>query len=263
MFGHRSETVTRNRALARYCFISGLPRSGMHVLVALLKQNPAFVARADSPAETVFRALSERFAAGQAASEGLTEPERLALLRGGVDAIYHDRPLGSTVADANRAWLGHITTLARLYPLSRFIVCLRNPAHIVNSLAVDDGAAEGDNSLSDLIGEVMAPTGMVGAEIEALRSALSSSEAERVFLLDYDRLADDPEDVMDVLYDFLRMDPFEHDFGAVTLWGADVPVRRSDKPNVLSTRTLLQLSGRAFWRNLKRTEATMLLGRAR
>jgi sulfotransferase len=261
MFGHRAETISRNRALQRYCFVAGLPRSGISVLMAVLAQNPAFVARIDSPAESVFRALAERFAPGAPEADRLSGAERLALLRGGIDAIYHDRPFGAMVVDANRAWLGHIEALAQLYPLSRFVICLRNPAQIVNSLAVEGETA--DDALSALIGDVMAPDGAVGAEMEGVRAALASMQAERIFVLDYDRMVDDPEGVMDVLYDFLRMEPFDHDFAAVTLWGEDVPIRRSDKPGVLPNRTMLQLSGRAFWRNLRRTEATMLLGRAR
>jgi len=40
-------------------------------------------------------------------------------------------------------------------------------------------------------------------------------------------------------------------------------VRHSGVPMLLPTRLVLQLSGRAFWRNLKRTSATLMLGRAR
>lgn len=256
--------VSNARSLARFHFVAGLPRSGISVLLAILSQNPRFTARKNGPAEAIFSQLSENYAPGTPSGDLLDDAQRLALWRGAIDAVYHDRLFESSVIDANRDWLRHTDTLVRLYPLSRFIICVRNPAAIVNSIT-QDGNFEEEEKLAAKIDDLMSANGTVGKEIAQLRGALSGAHAERMLVLDYDRLVDDPEDAIDVVYDFLREPAFTHDFQNIGPNGATVsgPVQRTSKPMMLSTRTILQLSGRAFWRNIRRTSATMMLGRVR
>ena len=262
---HGLENASNIRSLARFNFVAGLPRSGRSLLCALLRQNPRFVATTNSPAKAVFAQIRDLTQTGAIAREILAPAQKSALLRGTIDAVFHDRPLDSTVFDANPDWLGHTDALVRLYPLCRFIICVRNPAAIVNSLQLAGPLPADGGNLANRVARLMAADGMVGAEIGHLRDALSGAHAERMFVLDYDRLADDPEEVMDVLYEFLREPEFPHDFHEIgdEAAGFSGPVQRSDRPMALSTRMILQLSGRAFWRNLRRTSATMMLGRSR
>jgi len=254
------------RSLTRFHFICGLPRSGRGVLAALLQQNPRFRVVLDGPAQAVLAATLERLGGG-GIEAGLLDPaQKAALGRAVLDALHHDRAPGATVFDANRDWLLLLDDLVRLYPLCRFIICVRNPAAIVNSHMLAAGGGKSGEDLEDTAAALSAPDGSLGAGLEMLRAALSSPHAERMFVLDYDRLADDPEEVMDVLCDFLREPTFAHDpaeIGGAGFPGISGPVRRAENPMLLPTRLVLQLSGRAFWRNLKRTGATLMLGRAR
>lgn len=258
-----------NRSLARFHFLAGLPRSGVSLLVALLAQNPRFVARRDTPAAEVFDLMRQTFPQSgddaPADAPDLTDGQRIALWRSALDAVHHDRPFGATVFDAAPAWPRRLPVLAELYPLCRLIFCVRNPADIVNSmLAERDPSPRRESAALDAeIAPLTGPDSPLSKAVDDLRALLSMPQAERVLVLDYDRLADDPEEAMDVVYDFLREDPFSHDVreigGPAPLSG---PVRRSSRPTVLPARTASRLSGRAFWQNLKRTSATMLLGRA-
>lgn len=260
-----SEIGEKVSVLTRFHFICGLPRSGSGILSALLNQNPRFEATSLGPAQPVFADLVTRYADGGDMADLLDDTQKIALWRNAINAIYHRRLVGGVVFDHNPDWLPYVDLLIRLYPLSRFILCVRNPAAIVN--AYEFARTEGDeNDQGQAIETLMAPDGEIGAQIQALREALSSRHAERMLVIDYDRLTDDPEDVMDVLYDFLREPEFSHDFqdiGPVAKTGFSGPVERSTTPMILTTRTILQLSGRAFWRNLRRTSATMMLGRGR
>jgi len=253
------EKTSAFRRLSRYCFVSGLPRSGVGLLLAILRQNPQFHVRNGSAAEALLTDLIQRYGEGGPEAALLSDLEKTALFRAAFEAIFHDRPPGATVIDANPSWLASAPTLARIHPLCRFVFCVRNPAMIVNSISYDndtgDHQAEADRAMSDV--------SEIGQQIGLLREALSGEEAERILVLDYDRLVDDPDDALDVIYDFLREEPFPHDFDAIGDPEYDGPVERSGIPTVLPTRLVLQLSGRAFWRNLRRTGATMLLGRAR
>jgi sulfotransferase len=235
----------------------------MALLTALLSQNPRFVARSGGPAAGVFQKMLDCFPAEGQTETNLNDSQKIALWRAGIDSVYHDRPFDSVVFDANRAWLDHLDQLVRLYPLCRFIICVRNPASIANSILLADPDMD-EVSLTTSANALLENDGLVGREIGKLRDALSGPHAERIFVLDYDRLADDPEDVVDVLYDFLREDEYPHDFEKIEGPGlVEGPIKRSDNLSILPTRLVLQLSGKAFWRNLKRTQATMLLGRAR
>lgn len=259
-------TDIMSRPLARFHFIAGLPRSGISVLTALLRQNPRFVAQNNSPSQDLFADLFERYWEQPQYSELLSDAQRLALLRAGFEAVYHDRPLDSVVFDSNRNWLNHIDELVQIFPLSRFIICVRNPASIVNSVALADPSVNSEADMARIADDLVDSDGAIGLELGHLRDALSGQHGERIFVLDYDRLADDPEEAMDVLYNFLREPDFTHDYdeiGDENQIGVSGPVARSLGGMILPTRLILQLSGRAFWRNLKRTSATLMLGRAR
>jgi len=262
----QSANITTNfRSLARFNFIAGLPRSGVSVLVALLRQNPRFRVGLNSPAEEMFSRTLARLTEGGEDADLLDDAQKIALLRAVTDSIYHARPDGAVVFDANRDWLHHVETLVRLYPLCRFVICLRNPASIVNSILMSKRVMPADPSLGPLVDAATGPESDLTKAIALLRDALSSNHAERMLILDYDRLTDDPDEALDVLYDFLREAPYHHDYQEIggTTEGVNGPVIRSSGGAILPTRTVLQLSGRAFWRNLRRTDATMLLGRAR
>lgn len=263
---HNANHASKIRSLTRFHFIAGLPRSGVSVLSALLRQNPRFASKVNSPAQAVFASILANCGDTANLASVLDEAQKTALLRGTIDAVYHDRPFDSVVLDASRDWLTDLDALIRLYPLCRIIICVRNPAAIVNSYALSSPAEKDDNTLSDAANALTAPDGAIGLQIDRLRTALSSRHAERIFVMDYDRLADDPEDVMDALYEFLREPAFAHNYHEVGSGSDDFvngPVARSNHPMILPTRMILQLSGRAFWRNLRRTSATLMLGRTR
>lgn len=257
-----ADKISNIKALARFSFGTGLPRSGMSLLTAILAQNPRFASQTMGPTFDVLVGLARAVEDGGLLPSDLNDGQKFALLRGGVDAVYHDRGFETLVFDVHRDWLDQMDRLVRLYPLCRFVVTVRNPAAIVNSYALDAGLSE-EKDLLRLADTLLATDGDVGRQIAALREALSGRHAERVFVLDYDRLVDDPEEAMDVLYDFLREREFRHDFEAVEFDGEVVSVERQSEPSVLPTRMILQLSGKAFWRNLRKTKATLLLGRAR
>jgi sulfotransferase len=252
--------------LTRFHFICGLPRSGAGLLEAMLRQNPRFLATSNGPAQKVFADLVHRYADGGEMADLLDDSQKVALWRNVIGAVYHRRSFDSVVFDQNLEWLPYVDLLVRLFPLSRFILCVRNPAAIVNSIEIRRPGNGEEEEQAAAIAALMDADGEVGSAITDMRDALSSHHAERMLVIDYDRLVDDPEDVMDVLYEFLREPAFAHDFdeiGDTRVGGFRGPIERTATPMMLSTRTILQLSGRAFWRNLRRTSATLMLGRSR
>ena len=60
-----------------------------------------------------------------------------------------------------------------------------------------------------------AETGVLGLAWNALRDAWHSDDADRLIMIDYDRLVDAPGAVIDGLYAALGEAPFRHDFAAL------------------------------------------------
>jgi sulfotransferase len=60
-----------------------------------------------------------------------------------------------------------------------------------------------------------ADSGLVGSAWSALREAWFGADADRLVLLEYDRLAKQPEQSLDRLYRVLGEPPFRHDFDNV------------------------------------------------
>jgi sulfotransferase len=240
-----SDKILKVMAVTRFHFISGMPTAGADLLTDVLAQNPAVTARSDSSAASVFQELSELCKNLGTAANALDTDSRNALLRGCLDAVHHSRPLASVVFDNNPAWMSMTYELSKLMPLSRFIFVVRDPA------AMSPAA-------------LMADDGVIGAPLIYLKSILSGPNAERVILIDRDRLMSDPVAVLDVLYRFLRIGPFEHDvsaFGAAT-------VPQLIEPRGL--RRIVALTARApkreglenrlpIWRRLRRSDAVMVL----
>lgn len=189
--------------MTRFHFMAGLPKSGARSLAALLAQNPRFCVSSDSPAEQVFGVLRS----GTPLSD-LNNDTRKALLRAALDAVYHARPIESVVVDNNVNWLSHVTLLANLFPLSRFVVMVRDPVRIAAEIARENGGAQTPSAL-------MSDHGVIGAPMRMLQTALTSPASKRMLLIDYDRLLSDPEHVLDAMYAFVGETSFVHDFRAL------------------------------------------------
>jgi sulfotransferase len=255
------DKILKVMSLTRYHFVAGLPRSGAEEITTILSQNPRFVIRADGKAQTVFREMLYQMTDEASVGQMLDDDQRRALLRSVMDAVYHARPLDSVIFDVDTAWLQMPEVLIELYPLSRFIVPVRNPAHIVNDICISTHTAPEDFEIA--AASILSDTGEIGAPLAALRTLLTGPNSERVILVDYDRLISDPDEAIEILYDFVREPACNHEFAGI-LEEPDLDMDDEGKaPLVLPTKISQRLSGKAFWRNLKKTDATMMLGQWR
>ncbi|TDT76880.1 sulfotransferase [Litoreibacter halocynthiae] len=243
--------------MTRFHFVAGLPTAGARCLLALLTQNPRFSVAGDSPAERVFSVLSAGRENQDHPLSGISSDTRSALLRASLDAVHHARPIASVVFDNNIRWLSHVTALAELFPLSRFVIMVRDPARIAAEMAQEAGAVTSPQAL-------MSEHGVIGAPIQLVHDALSSPASKRLLLIDYDRLLSDPERVLDLLYAFVGEPHFAHDFRMLaaretlpqTITGH--LARRVSTPNDATSRRAPK-TDLPIWRRSSGSEATMLL----
>jgi sulfotransferase len=207
-------------------FISGLPRSGSTLLSALLKQNPRFHAAVTSPLALLFATAINKMSGGSEFAVFFNDARRQAILKGIFESYYAGVPGGSTVFDTNRTWTGRASVLGALYPHCRIICCVRDIGWIIDSL--ERQLRKNPLQFSRVFSNQPGPTvyartgmlmsfekGLIGLALSSLREAWFSDEAKRLIVIDYDRLASEPEAVLRRLYQELDEPWFKHDFDHV------------------------------------------------
>ncbi len=203
-------------------FISGLPRSGSTLLSAILNQNPDFSASMSSPVASLVNATLEMTGAGSEFYDFFNEEKRIRLSKAIIDAYYADneRPV---IFDTNRMWTARLHQLVELYDDFKVICLVRDPAWVMDSFEkiyrknpfnysrMFSAQTRGTvySRCESLLG------GTVGISLTALKEAFYGEYSDRLLLIDYDLLTKFPEKTLKLLYQFLEIEYFNHDFDNV------------------------------------------------
>jgi len=208
--------------MPRYHFISGLPRSGSTLLSAILRQNPRFHAVMTSPVGSLFNAALAQMSAGSEFGAVVGVDQRRAVLRGLFTSFYQSYPDDAVIFDTNRLWCTKLPALLDLFPGAKIIACVRNVAWVMDSIERLYRANPYENTR--LFGNMQRSTvynrleglaqhdQLVGFAWSALREAFYGEQAASMLLLDYDLLAQAPQKVLPLLYQFIGEPLFEHNF---------------------------------------------------
>lgn len=209
----------------KFHFISGLPRSGSTLLAAILLQNPRFHAGMSSPVGALFNGVLAQVSAGSEFASLVDQRQRRALLRGLFDAYYADRP-NEVIFDTNRQWCAKLPALLDLFPQAKVIACVRNVAWVMDSIErlyranpYENTRLFGGNPARSTVYSrlegLAQHDNLVGFAWSALREAYFGEQAASLLLIDYELLTRAPRKVIDLVYDFIGEEPFEHDFDNV------------------------------------------------
>lgn len=221
-------------------FISGLPRSGSTLLAALLRQNPRFQAGMSGPLAGLFTDLLTKMGGSNEFSVFTSDEQRQRILHGLFDNYYADSP-AEVIFDTNRAWCARMPSLARLFPDSRVIACVRQVSWIIDSVErlVRKNVFSPSSIFNYTLGGTVytranglaGPDGMVGYPFDALKEAFYGEHADRLMLVQYETLASDPARALNAIYDFIGEPRFQHDFERVE-FDADEFDRRAGTPGL-------------------------------
>ena len=161
-------------------FISGLPRSGSTLLVALLQQKPAVRSGDVGSAGWAVRRPVGQMSARNEFSVFLDDAKREPLLHGLFDDFHADCTAQVTF-DTNRAWCARMPALARLFPDAKAIACVRELPWVVDGIErLIQGNVFSPSSIFNYSAggtvytraqQVVAPDGMVGGPYDALKQA--------------------------------------------------------------------------------------------
>lgn len=209
-----------------YHFITGLPRSGSTLLAALLLQNPRFHAGMTSPIGALYNAMLHQFGAGSEFGPVITQAERKRLVRGLFDSYYGDHHGKDVIFDTNRMWSARMPMLMDQFPNAKVIACVRNVAWIMDSMERKFNADpyevtrlfNDDSERATVYSRVETlahRNRMVGYPWAALKSAFYGEYAGSMLLVDYDLLAQAPQRVLELVYQFIGEPYYEHDFNAI------------------------------------------------
>ena len=254
-------------------FIAGLPRSGSTLLSALLRQNPRFTAGMTSPVGSLFNAMLRETSQRNETAVFVDDDMRMRLLRGVFSAMYAEHGADEVVFDTNRQWTTKLPALMKLFPASRMICCVRNPAWVMDSLEalVRRNAFELSGIFSFEPGGTVysrvealgGGTGMVGFAYNALREAVYGEHADRLLLVRYESLSNNPLGTLAAIYNFIEEPLFAHDPGHIEpcydmiefdarmgtpgLHHVGSSVRPMTRPSVLPPDLFARYDRDAFW----------------
>ncbi|MEM7311513.1 MAG: sulfotransferase [Planctomycetota bacterium] len=263
----------------RYHFIAGLPRSGSTLLGGILRQNPRFHAGMSSPVAALFEGVISQVSAGTELSTMVDLQQRERILRGLFDSYYSDLQT-PIVFDTNRAWTASLSALLTLFPDAKIVCTVRNVAWIMDSLERQfrNNAFEntrlfnsgGERSTVYTRVEALAGANrLVGFPWHALREACYSEFANRIVVVEYELMAQRPQEVFELIYEFLEEEPFKHNFEAVEydapnfdnqlgldgLHRVHPKVEPRPRSTILPPDLFERYSNLSFWRDLSQSAA--------
>lgn len=212
--------------ISRYHFITGLPRAGSTLLSALLLQNPRFHAGMTSPVGALFNGMLNQLGAGSEFGPVVSTEQRRRLVRGLFDSYYADQTSKDVIFDTNRMWSAQMPALMDMFPGAKLIACVRNVAWVMDSIErryranpfeitrlFNDDTER--NTVYSRVDTLAQRNRLVGYPWTALKEAFYGEHAASLLLVDYELLAQAPQQVLPLIYQFLGEPLFEHDFEQV------------------------------------------------
>ncbi|BAU38772.1 sulfotransferase [Acetobacter pasteurianus NBRC 101655] len=202
--------------------ISGLPRSGSTLLAALLRQNPQIIAAShNTPVMPMLIRIMSLMSEGEYRTE-FKNGQWQRLMRGILQSYLNPDAQKHVMLDINREWCAHAGLLGRLYPKAKIICCVRDPVWILNSFEhlITRDPLLGSRLVPithrgtqhDRIDYLASREGAFGYAWRLLTEVFFGPFADKVIIIDYDKLVREPVFVMERLTQLLNIQPFAYNF---------------------------------------------------
>ena len=203
---------------------ASLPRSGSTLLQTIVAQNEKHHASPTSGIAELVVMLRNRWAEiPEFCSQGLSNcaPSIASAIRGFIEGYYRQALQNKkTVWDKSRGWLGYYRLLDEIFgEQQKIVVCVRDVREIVtsfemlfrsNSLIKKDPAGPAlyeSITIEGRVSHLLALDSVVGQSIAMLRDCLHS-DPDRLFIVPYNDLCDNPQETIDLLMGRLGLQSF-------------------------------------------------------
>ncbi|WP_080639431.1 sulfotransferase family protein [Teredinibacter turnerae] len=271
--------------MSQFHFISGLPRSGSTLLAGLLRQNPRFHAAMSSPVSNLMNSILEQTGAGSEFYSFFNADKRKRLCKSLFEAYYAEQENPPIIFDTSRAWTARLHQLVELFGDFKVICCVRNPAWIMDSFERIHRKNPFDYSRMFSAGnratvysrcETLANSnGALGGAWTALKEAYYGDFSDRLLLIDYQLLTQHPSRTLELLYQFIGEDFYQHDFdnveyeatefdqqlGVRDLHTVQRKVEFSPRRSLLPPDLFTKYQDMAFWQDTTGTAASTIAPR--
>ena len=270
--------------MKQFYFMAGLPRSGSTLISSILNQNPDIYSSANSPMCGMMFNLERSILASEQYN-AYPKPQVMSKTIYGVLENYYsdtDKPI---VVDKSREWAiqEHFGVLLRnLHYKPKVILPVRNITDILASFINLVNQNPGKPSFIDQeiqarqefnfyrpiddirCDHLMRPKGLIDNALYGIAYAMLEENRECFHVVEYDDLIFNPKQTIDGIYEFLQLEPFEHDFNNIKntikeddkVYGlegmhdvrTEVSRRKINKNEILSPYVLNKYSNMEFWR---------------
>lgn len=213
--------------------ITGLPRSGSTLLTNILNQNPKFFASSTSCVPQFVNGLSFNWSNSIEIKSMLdkdpdaTNKRMRDTARATVEAWYAVENK-EIIFDKSRAWASSSLLLQDIFPEAKIIVTVRDLRNVFASVEkqhrknpiLDESTNLIEKTIYNRADKMFSAEGLIGAPILGIED-LARRKPNGVIYVMYESFVQNPQVVMDRIYQEIGESPFDHDFDNVVNTSTD------------------------------------------
>ena len=218
-----------------FYFMAGLPRSGSTLLSSILNQNPKFYSGPSSPVLGAMFAVEQDFM-GNELYHGYPKPDQVREIIGNIPHHFYSDVQQPVVFDKNRAWTARVPYIeGYIGEQAKILVPVRRIDEILTSILtmihrnpfqegqprinfVDEQLIKTDIPINDLnrCMYLLGEGGIVYESLNAIMEGFTQNMNDKMHFVDYNDLVDNPEKIMEDIYDFIGEEFYDHDFESIS-----------------------------------------------
>jgi len=211
-------------------FQSSLPRSGSTLLQNIIGQNPEFYVTPTSGLHDMVANARQIYTNSPNFKAQDSEEMKKAFLgfvNGGMQGYFNGITKKKLILDKSRGWINKIPMLELVQKSAKVICVVRDPRAIFASMEKnyrnhpDKAVAENyfpNDMAQNLLNRVNFWANhkqFVGAAFNNLKDLVDTKQTSGIRFIRYEDLVVAPQEVLDVIYEYLEIDGFKHDFNNI------------------------------------------------
>ena len=214
-----------------FYFMAGLPRAGSTVLGSILNQNPRFYVSPSSPVLSTMFAVEEHLRKDELFN-GYPKPQQANQIISSIPYQFYSDIEKPVVIDKNRAWTARVPYIEGYIGQKAKIICpVRDIDEILTSMItmirrnpyqegqgrinfIDEQLVKLNIPLNDdnRCEYIAGPQGILGQSLNAIMEGVKQGFADRLHFVEYKNLVSNPQETLNLIYEFLTEEPYEHTF---------------------------------------------------
>ena len=207
-------------------FQSSLPRAGSTLLQNIIGQNPYFyVTPTSGMLELLFSSMKTYSSSAEFKAQDQTQMRNawLGYCNGGMQGFFKGLTNKPYVIDKSRGWGVHYDFLSTFVDSPKIICIVRDIRAIYSSMEknyrknpeIDKGIINWNNGQGTTIEkrvEYWSNTVPINLAMSRLKEIIDRGIDKKILFIKFEDLTENPTEVLNNVYDFLRVERYEHDF---------------------------------------------------